>query len=115
MPDRVTRGRVRGRPNPIYILPRAAPPPISEDPLSLAEKLTQEPYRDKVVQDCVALVDSEVKNKGGLSGMAVKGVYAFVKAVKPKFLTEVVDGMLDEWVQKLHPVADAGSQANSGR
>jgi hypothetical protein len=69
--------------------------------VSLAEKLTQKPKRDSVVADCVALIDAEVKSKSGLSGIAVKGAYGVVKTVKPRFVAEVVDGMLDEWVEKL--------------
>ena len=71
--------------------------------MSLAEKLTQEPKRDVVIADCVGLIDAGVKSKSGLSGIAVKGAYGVVKAVKPKFVPEVVDGMLDEWVEKLEP------------
>jgi hypothetical protein len=71
--------------------------------VSLAEKLTVEPKREQVVTDCVGLIDAEVKSKGGLSGIAVKGAYGVVKTVKPRFVAEVVDGMLDEWVAKLEP------------
>jgi hypothetical protein len=71
--------------------------------LSLAEKLTQPPNRERVVSECVSLVDSEVKSKTGFSGIAVKSAYGVVTAVKPRFVAEVVDGLLDEWVQKLEP------------
>jgi len=71
--------------------------------VSLADKLTQAPKRDQVVSDCVGLIDAEVRSKTGLSGIAVKGAYGVVKTVKPRFVPEVVDGMLDEWVAKLEP------------
>ena len=71
--------------------------------MTLAEKLTSPPNRPRVIEQCCNLVDAEVKSKGGLSGIAVKGAYGVVKAVKPKFISEVVDGMLDEWVAKLEP------------
>jgi hypothetical protein len=71
--------------------------------VSLEEKLTHPPHRDKVVIECVNLIDAEVKSKSGLSGIAVKGAYGVVKTVKPRFVAEVVDGMLDEWVAKLEP------------
>jgi hypothetical protein len=77
--------------------------PRQEVTLSLAEKLTKAPNRERVVSDCVALVDSEVKSKSGFSGIAVKSAYGVVTAVKPRFVSEVVDGLLDEWVQKLEP------------
>jgi hypothetical protein len=72
--------------------------------VSLAEKLTQPPNRDQVIADCVTLVDTEVKSKSGLSGAAVKVGYGVVKAVKPRFVAEVVDAMLNEWVAKLEPL-----------
>ncbi len=74
--------------------------------MTLAEKLTQPPNRERVVGECVSLIDAEVKSKSGLSGIAVKGAYGVVKAVKPRFIGEVVDGMLDEWVEKLTPFYD---------
>ena len=83
--------------------------------MSLAQKLTQPPHREKVIQDCVGLIDAEVKNKGGLSGMAVKGGYAVVKTVKPRFVPEVIDGMLDEWVEKLQPFYDDWQKNTGGR
>jgi hypothetical protein len=83
--------------------------------VSLAEKLTREPQRDKVVQDCVSLIDAEVRAKSGLSGIAVKGAYGVVKTVKPRFVAEVVDGMLDEWVAKLEPLYNSWEQDGGGK
>src|SRR5258708_22971618 len=59
--------------------------------------------RPKVIADCVQLVNEEVDSKGGLTGLAVKGAYAIVKAVKPGFVTEAVDHMLDDFVKRLEP------------
>jgi hypothetical protein len=64
--------------------------------------------RPKVVADCVTLVQEEVDSKGGLSGLAIKAAYAVVKAVKPGFVSEAIDHMLDDFVDKLEPFwADA--------
>ncbi len=70
---------------------------------TLAEYVAKSPVRERVVADCVALIDEEVKGKGGLSGVAVKGAYGTVKTIKPKFVPEVVDALLDDWVSKLEP------------
>jgi hypothetical protein len=59
--------------------------------------------RPKVVADCVQLINEEVDSKGGLTGLAVKGAYAIVKAVKPGFISEAVDHMLDDFVKRLEP------------
>jgi hypothetical protein len=64
--------------------------------------------RPKVVADCTTLVQEEVDSKGGLSGLAIKAAYAVVKAVKPGFIGEAIDHMLDDFVGKLEPFwADA--------
>src|SRR6476620_3707339 len=67
--------------------------------------------RPKVIADCVQLIEEEVASKGGLTGLAVKGAYALVKAVKPGFVSEAVDHMLDDFVKRLEPFwADAQSR-----
>jgi hypothetical protein len=70
---------------------------------SLADYVATPPARDRVVADCARLVDDEVKAKGGLSGVAIKGAYGTVKAIKPRFVPEVIDTLFDEWVAKLEP------------
>ena len=68
--------------------------------------------RPKVLVDCVRLIDEEVDSKGGLSGLAVKGAYALVKAVKPGFVSEAVEGMLDDFVRRLEPFYAAAQAKN---
>jgi hypothetical protein len=64
--------------------------------------------RPKVVADCAKLIEEEVDSKGGLTGLAVKAAFAVVRAVKPGFVNEAVDHMLDDFVKRLEPFwADA--------
>jgi hypothetical protein len=79
---------------------------------TLTEILLAPGNRPKVVVDCVRLIDEEVDSKGGLSGLAVKGAYALVKAVKPGFVSEAVDGMLDDFVRRLEPFYAAAQVKN---
>ena len=65
---------------------------------TLKEILLVPGNRPKVIADCTKLIDEEVDSKGGLSGLAIKAAYAVVKAVKPGFITEAVDHMLDDFV-----------------
>jgi hypothetical protein len=81
---------------------------------TLAEYVAKPPARERVVADCVALIDEEVKAKGGLSGVAVKGAYGTVKAIKPRFVPEVVDALLDDWVGKLEPYYGKWRAGGSG-
>jgi len=70
---------------------------------SLHDALTRPPARTRVIDDCLQLIDEEVAAKGGLTGIAVKGAYRIVKAVRATFVRDVIDAMLDEWVTSLEP------------
>jgi hypothetical protein len=72
---------------------------------SLVEKIAKEPVRPLVINDCVDLIDAQVKQKG----FVIKSAYATIKAIKKRFIPEVVDSMLDEWLDKLQPHYDKWS------
>jgi hypothetical protein len=71
---------------------------------SLKERLGQDPQRKAVVTDACDVLDQEVADKSGLSGIAIKGAYAIVKGIKPGFVQEVVDGLLDDFLDALDPL-----------
>ena len=71
---------------------------------TLVDKLTAPEVRPKVVSACVDLVDREVDGKSGLSGIAIKTGYKVVKALKPGFVTSVVDTLLPEFAEALAPI-----------
>lgn len=71
---------------------------------SLAEVLTSEAKRAQVVDDCLQLIDHEVEDKGGISGMAIKAGYAAVKSIRPGFLKQVVHDLLPEFATAVDPV-----------
>lgn len=77
---------------------------------SLVELIGKEPVRGQVVADCVELIDAQVKQKG----FVIKSAYATIKAIKKRFVPEVVDGLLDEWLGKIQPHHDKWAQAKSG-
>ncbi len=70
---------------------------------SLKERLGSEPARSRVIAECVTLVDAQVRAKSGLSGLAIKGAYGSIKAIKKQFVPEVIDALLDDWLVKLQP------------
>ena len=72
---------------------------------SLVEKLARDPVRPQMITDCVELIDAQVKQKG----FVIKSAYATIKAIKKRFIPEVVDTMLDEWLGKLQPHYDRWS------
>src|SRR5215467_3478245 len=72
---------------------------------TLVEQLGKEPQRPQVIADCVELIDAQVKQKG----FVLKSAYATIKAIKKKFVPEVVDALLDEWLAKIQPHYDKWS------
>lgn len=69
---------------------------------TLVEQLGKDPQRPQVIAECVELIDAQVKQKG----FVIKSAYATIKAIKKKFVPEVVDALLDDWLGKLQPHYD---------
>lgn len=78
---------------------------------TLPDILTEASRRKSVIADCVLLIEEEVAKKGGLTGIAIKGAFAIVKAVKPGFLAEAVDHMLDDFAARLDAFYQSQKQA----
>src|SRR5262245_15574405 len=72
---------------------------------TLVEQIGQAPKRQSVIEDCVGLIDAQVKQKGFM----IKSAYATIKAIKKRFVPEVVDALLDDWLNKLQPHFDKWS------
>jgi hypothetical protein len=71
---------------------------------SLPDVLLNETKKTEVIEDCCALIDAEVKDKGGLSGLAIKAGYGAVKGIKPGFIKQAVTDMLPEFAKALDPL-----------
>lgn len=75
---------------------------------SLIEALTEQSKKKNVVKDCCDLIDAEVKDKGGISGLAIKAGYKAVKGIKPGFVEKAVEDLLPDFAKALEPIyADA--------
>ncbi|MFP4598466.1 MAG: DUF6918 family protein [Persicimonas sp.] len=61
--------------------------------------------RDEVVDDVLSLIDDEVSNKSGLSGMAIKTGYKVVKRLQGgDLLRDAADNLLDPFAEALDPM-----------
>jgi hypothetical protein len=76
---------------------------------SLVEQIGKPPKRESVIEDCVALIDAQVKQKN----FVIKSAYAMIKGIKKRFIPEVVDALLDDWLDKLQPHYDKWSATKS--
>jgi hypothetical protein len=74
--------------------------------MSLSQVLNDETKKPVVVDDCCTLIDEEVSDKGGISGLAIKAGYKVVKGVKPGFVKQVVIDLLPEFATALDPIYD---------
>jgi hypothetical protein len=67
--------------------------------------------RGKVIYDACRVLDEEVADKSGLGGIAVKAAYGLVKGIKPGFIRQAVDHLLDEFLDAMDPfVTEAKSK-----
>jgi uncharacterized protein DUF6918 len=71
---------------------------------NLTEALTADSKKSAVIDDCLALIDAEVADKGGLTGLAIKAGYKTVQGVKPGFVRQVVVDLLPEFSRALDPL-----------
>lgn len=70
---------------------------------TLGALLEDSSRRERVVDDCVQLIDDEVGKKSGFSGLAIKGAYSVVKAIKKGIIKESVSSLLNGFISKLEP------------
>jgi hypothetical protein len=71
---------------------------------SLRDSLASGPKRAAIIDDACRVLDQEVADKGGISGLAIKAAYKLVQGIKPGFIRQVVDHLLDEFLDALTPV-----------
>ncbi|MBX3269343.1 MAG: hypothetical protein KF729_03730 [Sandaracinaceae bacterium] len=70
----------------------------------LGEVLNDPARKERVVDDCIEIIDREVADKGGLGGMAIKAGYKAVQGVKPGFVRKVVHDLLPEFADAVDPI-----------
>jgi hypothetical protein len=71
---------------------------------SLREQLGSGDKRSAVVTDACQVLDAEVADKGGLSGIAIKGAYKIVQGVRPGFIKDTVNNLLDDFLDAVDPI-----------
>ncbi len=69
----------------------------------LPEVLNSPEKKETVIDDVIALIDAEVADKSGISGLALKAGYGVVKGIKPGFIRHVVQDLLPEFATALDP------------
>lgn len=60
-------------------------------------------HRPRIIADCVVVLEGEVSRKKGIRGTAIKLVFKTVKALGRGILEELLDMLLDEFIEELDP------------
>ncbi len=77
---------------------------------SLKEQLGSGEKRSQVIEDAIKVLDAEVADKSGLTGLAVKGGYKVVQGVRPGFVKDVVSNLLDDFLDAMDPLYQEAKQ-----
>ncbi len=80
----------------------------------LSDVLTDPERKGQVVEDCIGIIDAEVADKGGLSGIAIKAGYKAVSGVKPGFVKKVVSDLLPEFATAVDPIFQEAVEQKKG-
>jgi hypothetical protein len=81
---------------------------------SLTDTVRDPAKRSAVLDDCVILIDREVAEKRGLTGIAVKGAFKSVKSLSPGMVRQSMDALLDDFSAQVEPFwqdCQSGSEA----
>lgn len=71
---------------------------------SLKELISATDKRDAVIDDACGVLDEEVADKSGISGVAIKAAFSVVKNVKPGFVRQAIGDLLDSFLEALDPL-----------
>jgi hypothetical protein len=81
----------------------------------LMETLLAEGTRPKVVEECVQLVDAEVKAKKGLTGKVIQMGYKAFTSLKPGIVKKATEHLLDDFTRVLDGHYDSYLTADPGK
>ncbi|WP_028477095.1 hypothetical protein [Nocardia sp. CNY236] len=82
---------------------------------ALSESLLGDVKRPAFLADAVEVLDAEVSDKSGASGLAVKGGYAAVKKIGPSIVPDALESMAPKLVAQLEPFWQEYGASGSGR
>ena len=71
---------------------------------TLPEILNSPENKTSVIADCLDLIDQEVADKRGVSGLAIKAGYKAVRGIRPSFLRDAVESLVPQFAEALDPL-----------
>ncbi|MET7773856.1 hypothetical protein [Nocardia sp. NPDC005366] len=82
---------------------------------ALSESLLIDAKRTAFLADAKDVLDAEVSDKGGASGLAVKGGYAAVKKISPSIVPDALESLAPKLVAQLDPFWQEYTATGEGR
>lgn len=73
-------------------------------PESLLSQIKAPGKRAALVADAEKVLDAEVADKSGLGGIAIKTAFKVVKGVRPGFIRDVIEHLLDDFLAQVDPL-----------
>ena len=80
---------------------------------TLLELLGGPAKRGPLIADALRVLDAEVDDKSGFSGIAIKTAYKIVKGISPDFLRNTVDYLLEDFLNALDPLYQEALQRSA--
>ncbi len=81
---------------------------------ALSESLLDDAKRAAFMSDAQEVLEAEVSDKGGASGLAVKGGLAAIKKVSPNIVPEALASFVPKFLEQLQPYWAEFQAAGSG-
>jgi len=81
---------------------------------ALSDAIQDMEKRRAVVDDGVKAIEAEVASKRGMTGLAVKGAFKVVRGIKPGFIGQALDHLLDDFTARVDPFHAAWVSSGSG-
>jgi hypothetical protein len=81
--------------------------------MALSDDLLNPNKKDILVADCTKLLDTQVANMGGVSGLGLKAAYSVVKGIRPTYCSDAIKGLLPQSLNALDPIWSEGIQAGN--
>ncbi|MEY3209888.1 MAG: hypothetical protein RIT28_369 [Pseudomonadota bacterium] len=73
---------------------------------ALSDAMQDTTRRRAIVDDGVKVVEAEVADKSGLTGLAVKGAFKAVQGIKPGFVGRALDNLMPDFAKQIDPFYD---------
>ena len=78
---------------------------------SLKEAVKDQNKRPLILQECTQMIEGEVSDKRGMTGMLVKGAFKAIKKFKPTIIPSALDDLIDDFADKVEPFWQECQQA----